>query len=429
MTPDILPVGKNGKLVYLATDRFKSELLSLTFLVPLCAATAQKNAMVTALSRRGTVTYPTQALLNRHLDEMYSTAISTSNRRTGDMQTLSFTADFLGARFVGGGLGLLPEVVSVLSELVCAPLLDAAGNYTEAYVKGEKQVLRDAIRAQINNPRGLAMAGARKLLCEGEPYGISLIGEEDTVDALTPATLSARYEALKGEIAPVFAYVGAAPAAEVVALLESAFGALGGSGTPYTADVHAQTREVLHGEREMPLQQGKLTLGFRTDITPNDPLAPALLLANEIYGGSPASKLFLNVREKRSLCYHCSSTLDLYKGVLFASSGMKIENRAVTEEAMLAELAALKRGEISDVELHAAKKALANTYRAALDNPAVLSRFYVGRVAAGAYQTLDAWRERLMRVTREEIAMAADRIDLGSVYFIKGTENGEGEGE
>jgi predicted Zn-dependent peptidase len=344
------------------------------------------------------------------------------------MQLLSFTADFLGSSYVGGGRGLLPEVVSILAELVNAPLLDNEGNYPVAVVGSEKQVLRDAIRAQINNPRGLAGAGARKLLCQGEPYGISLIGEENTVEELTPKTLSSRYRALKGEIAPVFAYVGASPAAEVAALLEDAFGAFGGGVTPYTADLHAHVGEVRRGTREMPLQQGKLSLGFRTDITPSDPLAPALLLASEIYGGSPASKLFLNVREKRSLCYHCSSTLDLYKGVLFAASGMKTENRAVTEEAMLAEFAALKRGEISDVELHAAKKALANTYRAAGDNPAVLSRFYVGRELAGAFETVDSWRARIERVTREEIVAAANRIDLGAVFFLKGTDSGE-EGE
>ena len=427
MKSKILSVGKQGKLVYLATDRFKSELLSLSFAVPLAAETAQKNAMVVALSRRGTVRHPSQALLNRQLDLMYSTAISTANRRMGDMQMLTFTADFLGASYVGGGKGLLPEVVAMLGDLLTAPLLDENGYYKAEIVESEKQVLLDAIRAQINNPRALAGAGARSLLCEGEPYGLPLIGTEATVKDLTPETLCARYRALLGEITPVFAYVGNTPAAEVRALLEERFAdMLGTCQGIYQADIHAHEGEVRLGVRRMPLQQGRLSLGFRTDITPNDPLAPALQLANEIYGGSPASKLFMNVREKRSLCYHCSSALDLYKGVLFAASGIKTANRAVTEEAMLAEFAALRRGEISDVELHAAKKALSNTYRTAQDNPAVLSRFYVGRTLANVEQSHDEWRRRLDAVTRDEIVEAANRIRLGSVYFIEGTSE-EGE--
>ena len=427
MVPEIFSLGQYGRLVYLQTDRFKSELLSLSFALPLSAQTAQENAMVVALSRRGTVSYPSQAALNRALDLLYSTAVSTTNRRMGDMQLLTVTADFLGADFVGGGRGLLPEVVSVLRELVSAPLLDRDGHYDAKIVESEKRVLLDAIRAQINNPRALASAGARELLCRGEPYGLSLVGTEDTVGDLTPEALSARYRALLSEITPVFAYVGKTPAAEVVALLEQGFSAIGTAQTPYVADLHAHTGEVRYGVRQMPLQQGKLALGFRTDITPNDPLAPALLVANEIYGGSPASKLFLNVREKRSLCYHCSSALDLYKGVIFAGSGIKSANRAVTEEAMLAEFAALQKGQISDVELHAAKKALANNYRTATDNPAALSRFYVGRALSGAYVSLDAWRDQIAAVTRDEVAQAANRIRLGSVYFIEGTEEGGDE--
>lgn len=422
MKPVVLPIGQSGKLIYIATDRFKSELLSLSLFLPLKEGNAQQNAMVTALSRRGTHSYPTQALLSRHLDEMYSTAISTANRRIGDMQMISFTADFLGAGYVGGGKGLLPEVISTLRELLLSPHFDEGGKYLAAYVESERQVLRDAISAAVNDPRGFAHTKVRKLLCQGEPYGLSLIGEADTVDALTPVSLTARYHALLEEATPVWCYVGSAPAKEVVSLLEAEFATLGGVPTPYLADVHAHKGAVRAGELEMPIQQGRLSLGFRADIAMKDPLAPALVLMNEILGGSPASKLFMNVRERLGLCYHCSSSLDLFKGVLFAACGIKSSNRAVAEEAMLAELDEIRRGNFCQTELNAAQRSLANTYRAATDNPAVLSRFYTGRLAADAFEELDAWRLRLSRVTREEIVAAAERTRLGAVFFLRGKE-------
>lgn len=429
MEPLCLPIGRYGKLIYMSTDRFKSELLSLTYTVPLLAETAQMNAMVMALSRRGTVSFPTQAAINRHLDEMYSTAISTSNRRVGDMQCISVTADFLGARYVGGSLGLLPEVVSLLRELIRAPRFDDKGHYLSAYVDGEKQVLTDAIRAAINNPRGYALTHGQSLLCKGEPYALSLIGEEDTVQGLTPAALAARHKSLMGEVAPVFCYVGATPATEVVALLTEAFGDLGGNAAPYRADVHAHLGEVRRAEEEMPLSQGKLVLGFRTDIRADDPLAPALVLMNEIYGGSPASKLFMNVREKMSLCYHCSSAYHLYKGLLVANCGMKLANRNVAEEQMLAQFEDIQHGHITKTELEAAALSLANSYRSAYDSPAVLSRFYTARAVADVPETVESWREKLARVTRNEIVEAACRVNLGAVFFLKGTENAEEDDE
>lgn len=425
MQPQYFSVGRYGRLIYIPTDRFKSELLSLSFVVPLTADTAQKNAMLMALSRRGTVSYPTQTALNRHLDELYSTAISTSNRRLGEMQQITMTADFLGARFVGGGHGLLPEVVSLLHELLCCPFTDSEGCYKDAYVAGEKQVLRDAIRAAINNPRGYALTKARELLCAGEPYALSLIGEEKTVDALTPAALTARHRTLLSEIAPLFCYVGATPPEAVCALLEARFATVGGPAASFVTDVKAHRGAARHGEEEMPISQGKLVLGFRTDVGATHPLAPATVLFNEIYGGSPASKLFMNVREKLGLCYHCSSVYQLQKGIMMANCGIKLSNRAVAEEAMRREFEAISRGHISKTEMEAAALATASAYRGVFDNPAALARFYIARAHVGVDEGIEQWRERLAAVTREQVVEAAQHFTLGAVFFLKGTDTGE----
>ncbi|MBQ8339873.1 MAG: insulinase family protein [Clostridia bacterium] len=428
MNPIALPIGRHSRLIYINTERFKSELLAVSFTAPLMLETAQHNAMVMALTRRGTAGYPSLALLNRRLDEMYSTAISSSNRRTGDMQTLGFAADFLGARYVGGGLGLLPEVTKMLAELLCKPLLDETGCFTASFVESEKQNLRDAIRSAIHNPKAYASIACRKLLCAGEPYALSLIGSEDTIENLTPATLAARYHQLTESVAPVFSYVGCTPAAEVAALLEAYFGDFGGTPAPYTAHVHGGSG-LAEKVEEMPLLQGKLSLGFRTDVSLSHPLAPAMLYLNEIFGGSPASKLFLNVRERMSLCYHCSSSLDLYKGILFANSGMKVENRAVVEEAMLQQLADIKAGRISDTELLAARRAIEHSYRQSGDNPGVLARFYTGRILAGNEETMAEWQARLARVTLSDIVEAAAHVSHRATFFLKGTKEGEEDEE
>lgn len=425
MKPQYFSVGRYARLIYIPTDRFKSELLSLSFAVPICADTAQKNVMLLALSRRGTVTYPTQAALNRHLDDLYSTAISTSNRRLGEMQQITMTADFLGARFVGGGNGLLPQVVSLLHELLCCPFTDREGQYATAYVEGEKRVLRDAIRAAINNPRGYALTKARELLCAGEPYALSLIGEEQTIDALTPAALAARHRALLAEIAPLFCYVGATPPEAVCALLEARFGEVGGPAAPFVAGVGAHRGATRHGEEEMPLSQGKLVLGFRTDVSATHPLAPATVLLNEIYGGSPASKLFMNVREKLGLCYHCSSSYQLQKGIMMANCGIKLSNRKTAQGAMLKEFDAICDGHISKTEMEAAALATASAYRGVFDNPAALARFYTARAHIGIDEGIEQWRERLAAVTREQVVEAAQHFRLGAVFFLKGTDTEE----
>lgn len=428
MKPTFLPIGRAATLVYIKTDRFKSELLTASFAVPLQGATAQQNAMLPALSCRGTVSFPTQSKISRHLDLMYSTSISTKNRSMGDVQLISYRADFLGARYTGGGSGLLPEVVKVLSELVLAPRKTNGGEYLPAYVESEKKNLLDAIRAEKNDPRAYSLTSCRKLLCEGEPYALSLLGSESEANDLTPTTLTARHTAFLSECTPVFCYVGNTPLAEVAALLKERFSELG-KGQSFQTTVKAHEGEVRRGTKKMPILQGRLSLGFRTDIDILHPLSAALLVLDEVYGGSPASKLFLNVRERRSLCYHCSSRVDRHKGVLFAASGIKPENRTVTEEAMLAEMISIKRGEISKAEMKAAKAALDHAYRQSFDSPATLARFYMNRALLGIEETVNEWQSRVARVTSEEVVEAAGRLPLGAVFFLDGnkTEGGEAE--
>ncbi len=428
MKPLFVPIGRAATLVYIATDRFKSELLTASFAVPMREAHAQQNAMLPALSCRGTVSFPTQSDISRHLDLMYSTAISTKNRAMGDAQLVSYRADFLGARYTGGGRGLLPEVVDVLAELVTAPRRTSEGYYLPAYVNSEKKNLLDAIRAEKNDPRAYSLASCRALLCKGEPYALSVLGTEAEAEQLTPAVLSARHASFLEEVTPVFCYVGSTPIEEVTSLLAEKFAHIG-KRQSFVTTVQRHEGAVRSDTKELPLLQGRLSLGFRTDIDISHPLGAALLVLDEVYGGSPASKLFLNVRERRSLCYHCSSRLDRHKGVMFAESGIKSANRAVTEEAMLSEMESIKSGDITPTEMRAAHAALDHAYRQVFDSPATLARFYTSRALLGIEETIEEWQARVARVGVSDVVEAAEHLSLGAVFFLDGNKTEEEDAE
>lgn len=43
----------------------------------------------------------------------------------------------------------------------------------------------------------------------------------------------------------------------------------------------------------------------------------------DVFGGGPYSRLFMNVREKLSLCYYCSARLIRGKGIIVIQSGIE----------------------------------------------------------------------------------------------------------
>ncbi|MBO7341830.1 MAG: insulinase family protein, partial [Clostridia bacterium] len=336
--------------------------------------------------RRGTERYPTKAAFYRRLDDLYAANIQPYCRRAGDMQLLGLSAEFLGARFVGGGVGLLPEMCEMVAQLLLHPYMPN-DNFHAPYLESEKRHLRDVIRARINNPRGYARERCRKMLFAGEPYALSLAGEEESIDAITGAGLTALWQELISTLTPTFFYVGNTPPDAVAECLSRTLALHGAARHAAHTLIKMPADSVLRAEQEMPLCQGKLAIGYRTDVTAGHPLSAAMSTLNEIFGGSAASKLFLNVREKRSLCYHCSSSFDPYKGAIFVGSGIRVENREITESAIRAEFEAILRGDITQTEWEAAKRSREFACRQLLDQPAALCDFYMGRYLLGLTET------------------------------------------
>jgi predicted Zn-dependent peptidase len=292
-------------------------------------------------------------------------------------------------------------------------------------VESEKGFLRDAIRAKINNPRGYALAECRKLLFAGEPFALSLLGEEETLGEIDAALMTHHHERFAGELIPTFFYAGSTPADEVAGLIAQYFPRLAGKRHAYQCIVSPHAGEARFAEEEMPVCQGKLAMGFRTDVTVGHPLEAATMVLNEIYGGSPASKLFLNVRERLGLCYHCSSAWHGYKGVMFASAGMKPDHFEVTMDAMLREFDAVTSGNITNTELEAAKRSIAHHFRQLWDNPAALCGIYANRGEAGDLSPIEGLADAVARTTRADVVEAAAHLTRGATFFLRGTDEGE----
>jgi hypothetical protein len=85
-----------------------------------------------------------------------------------------------------------------------------------------------------------------------------------------------------------------------------------------------------------------------------------MMLFNAVYGGTPTSKLFMNVREKLSLCYYASSSMDFLKGIMTVHSGIEFDKFNSAREEIMAQLECCRRGEIEEWEIEGARSILKN---------------------------------------------------------------------
>ena len=89
---------------------------------------------------------------------------------------------------------------------------------------------------------------------------------------------------------------------------------------------------------------------------------------------------------------------------------------------ILAQLDAVRAGDISDYELESARRYLRSSLSAGTDSPGRLDDFYIGQIIAGQPDTMQALSARIARVTKDDVAAAARRVSLDTVFFLKGAQ-------
>ena len=327
-------------LTYLPARKFKTSLISAQFVTPITKETAAAYALLPAVLRRGTVTYPDMGAMATHLDQLYGARIDYTIRKKGENQCIGFVASLIDDSYALGGEKLLEPIAALLGELICDPVTKH-GRFIPAYFESEKTNLIDAIRSLINDKKDYADSRLLREMCAGEAYGIPRLGDEADVEKLQPKKLYAHYKELISTARLELFYSGSASQKRVEQALLSAFSTLPRDVVREIAvpQDHIARTEVLRIEDEMDVTQGKLGMGFSCG---SDDSA-ALLLGNTLFGGSSNSKLFLNVREKLSLCYYASSLYHRQKGLITVSSGIEFENFQKAYDEIMAQLDAVRK--------------------------------------------------------------------------------------
>ena len=409
----------NVYLTYIPSEKFKTNLLSAQLVVPLARETAGLNALLVNVLSRGTVSCPDLAALGRKLDMLYGARVESVVRKKGENQVFGFLASCVDDRYLPAGERLLEPLADLLGELFLSPAT-RNGRLRNDYLVGERDNLVDLIRSVINDKRAYAARRLMEEMCAGEPYGVDRLGDPREVEKISLQKLNTHYQTILPQARLELYYCGSAPEKRVVGTFTRAFAALPRQGElePAPTLLCPAPEKVRVVEEAMDVTQGKLCLGFRTDSRDT----AATMLMNRMFGGSSNAKLFLNVREKLSLCYYASSTYHRKKGLITVSSGIDCANYQRALDEICAQLDALRRGEWADWELQGARSGLMNALRSMEDSAGAMEDFTMGQMAAGSDETLPGLMDAISAVTPESIREAAEAVRPDTIYFLKGKE-------
>lgn len=400
-------------------SRFKQGCLSFQLVRQMAAKEAHMNALLPAVLLRATNAHPDLRSITEHLDELYGASVSTLVRRVGDYQTVGLYCGFMDDRFALPGERVLSGMTAFLEEL----LLDSPtqeGGFLPEIVESEKKNLIATIESELNDKRAYAMSRLMKIMCPRDSFGLPRLGEKEQVANITPRELYDHYHAILRESPVHIFYVGSAQSSEIADLLRPLAEKLGARSEDLPAQTAFHDNCGSHVVETMDVSQGKLCMGFTTHITNRDPEFPAMQLLNTVFGAGMTSKLFMNVREKLSLCYSVGSGYYGSKGIVTVAAGIDFDKEQQTRAEILRQLEACQAGEITQEELTAAKEALLSSLRATHDSPGSIESYYATAALSGMGLTPEAYMAAVEAVERSQVVEAAKTVTLHSTYFLKG---------
>ena len=416
-------------LSHLRSDKFKTACMSVTLLTQLRRETAAMNAVIPFVLRRGTTRYSDMEQLSRRMDELYGAAVEPVVRRIGEIQCIGFYGSFPEPDYLPGGEALLGDTCALMAQLLLDPVT-RGGLLLPQYVDSEREKLLDIIRSRMNDKRSYALTRCIEEMCCYEDFAVSRFGSESEAENIHYKKLTRHYRELIQTCPVEIFYCGKTDFKVVSAAMRDAFSAMPRGEIDYDIGtdlrMNAVEDHVRFVEEEMDVTQGKLVLGFRLGECMEEPDIPALYVFNAVYGSGATSKLFMNVREKLSLCYYASSAVYLHKGIMLVSSGIEFDKLDAARDEILAQLDSVRRGEITDDELRSAKKSVASDLRAVQDSIGELEGFYLSQALDGLDYGPAELAALAEDVTKEDVQAIAESIECDLIYFLKGSGEEDG---
>jgi len=399
--------------------RFKQGCLSFQLVRQMTSEEAAFNALLPSVLLRGTRRCPDLRSITEHLDELYGASVSALVRRVGDYQTTGLYCGFMDDRFALPGDKVLEPMLDFLEELLLDSPLEN-GAFLPSFVESEKKNLIATIESELNDKRAYSMSRLLRLLCREDTFGIPRLGEKTQVEAITPESLYAHYQAILRTSPIEIFYVGSAETETVAAALMPLLNRLDRSFVPLEPQTPFHPCEKRDVVETMDVSQGKLCMGFVTPIINRDRDFAAMQLFNVIYGSGMTSKLFVNVREKMSLCYSIGSGYYGTKGIVVVSAGIDFDKEQLTRDEVLRQLRIAQEGGITEQELRSAKEALLSSLRSTHDSPGAIEGYYATAALSGLVFSHREYMEAVEAATLEAVVACANALELHTTYFLKG---------
>lgn len=412
---------KGLKVHVIPTDKFKTNTIVFKMKSPINKNEVTKRALLPHVLQSNSLKYPTTAKLRSYLDELYGAVFYVDLAKKGEYHIISLTIEIANEKFLSDSEPLLEKGFAFLSEIIKNPNVKN-GMFDSDTVENEKRSLKQRIQSVYDDKMKYSNFRLVQEMCKEEPYALYVHGQKEDIDSITPTNLYEYYEQTLKEDELDLYVVGDIENEKVTKMAENIFQF--SARTPKSVNRRDTAKSEVNEIKEVQdVKQGKLNIGYRTNISYGDNDYYALQVFNGIFGGFSHSKLFLNVREKESLAYYVTSRLESHKGLMLVMSGIDNQNYEKAVSIINTQMDAMREGDFSEEEISQTKAVMKNQILETLDTARGMVEIFYHNVVSDTSVSLDHWISKMDEVTKEEIIHVSNKLKLDTIYFL--TEGGQ----
>ena len=170
------------------TNKFKTNLFAIFLTVPLNRETVTKNALISAILRRGSKNLPSQEQISKKLEEMYGAGFDCGIEKSGDYNTIKFYLELINDQYLPKKEDLSSKAIELLLSIAFNPYTEN-GAFKEEYVEQEKENLKQIIEGKIDNKGSYALERCLEEMYKGKPYGLYKYGYVEDLEKITSKEL------------------------------------------------------------------------------------------------------------------------------------------------------------------------------------------------------------------------------------------------
>ncbi len=425
--PDIITkqLCEGVNFTYIPEQKFKTALISLSMIRPINEKNVSENAIIPNILAHSCKKYSSLREINTKLEELYGACAVSKVSKLGDKQILTIAVQSVGNSYIPDASDNILEITKLLNEMIFKPNTKNDSFAPEDFAQEKRQLIED-IESELNNKRVYANRKCTEIMCQNEKFGINPMGTIENAKNLDEKSVFEEWKnLLKSSHIEILA-IGSCNHELIFNEFKKSFDSIERTSSEMPQDkIVKNVENIKEISEHMDVVQCKLVMGFRTKIAKPDKETEAVKVMSALLGGTPQSKLFLNVREKLSLCYYCSSKYIASKGILFIDSGVQQENAQKAKKEILNQIEDIKLGNFSDTELTETKMYLSQAIEKTKDSLGAIHEWYCGQSLDEIKYSPDEIIEKINKVQREDVISAAQKLELDTVYTLLGRESGK----